>query len=320
LEAAKYFLNNSVAAGYENSKVQLYLGYLYLEGQQYKEAVELLTAAEKNGEKEIKLFESRGIAAYQSGNFELAVTDLEKVVKTGDEMLPVFEALGLSYVALEKSSKALTYLMKADSLSSKDPLVHFQLGNSLYQKKSFNDAIVSYSRAISFNFKQPEVFIHRGNAKIGAGLTKESLADFDQAIKLNPENAAGYRSRVVANLRLKDWSKVVTDLAIVNALGSKDADDKITLSVAKYNLKNFRDALPDVDAALAAGKTQSIVDGKMVSYFLHKGSCLVALKQYEAALSSFNQAQKEGINSIELYMDRARAYVGLGKFDNAVDD
>jgi len=319
-EAAKYFLINALSAGYKNSKAELYLGYLYFDGHQYREVVEYLNRAEKGGEKEIRLFEARGIAAYYNGDFILAINDLERVMKGGKATLAVFETLGLSYVSSEKASKAMFYLKKADSLSSKNKDVYFQLGNCLKDKKQFVTAIESYSKAIALNYTEAAVFLNRGEAKVMAGLAQESLVDFEKAINLRPEDNAGYRGRARANMKLADWSKVVTDLSIANALGGTEPDDLFLLSLAKYNLKNYQGALDDVNALVAKGVVELPVDGKKYSVKLQKGKCLVALRQFESAISYFEEAQKEGNRTADLYLNRARAYVGLQQLEKAIAD
>lgn len=148
---------------------------------------------------------------------------------------------------------------------------------------------------------------------------KESLLDFDFAIKLNPESTMAYRGRVAANLLLMDWARIITDLAITHALGSFETSDWGVLSEAKFALKNYQGALDEANAALVKGITHYSINGKKYSFDLQKGKCLVGMGKYEAALQAFDQV-KESESSEELYLERARAYVGLDQFDKAISD
>ncbi|MEQ8424899.1 MAG: tetratricopeptide repeat protein, partial [Cyclobacteriaceae bacterium] len=211
LEAAKFFLINATKAGFDNGKGHLYLGYLYLDGHQYVEALEQLNKAENAGEKEMKLYEARGFAAFYASNLDLAISDLERVVKSGNDSLTFYEVLGLAYAGKNLFDKALPFLEKSDSLKSANSSVYFQLGNAYLERKLFTSAIEGYTKAISLNYNLPDVYLNRGKAKLAAGLTKESIADFDYLLKVNAEDIAAYRGRIEANLRLKDWPRIVTD-------------------------------------------------------------------------------------------------------------
>ena len=154
---------------------------------------------------------------------------------------------------------------------------------------------------------------------LAARLAKESIADFDYLIKISPENMPAYRGRVKANVMLKNWPRVVTDLAIVNAMGGAESGDLITLSYAKFGLKNYQGALDDVDKYLAKGNSIYVWNGEKHSAYLQRAKCLVALKRFDDAMSSLVQASADD-NSVDFYTERARALVGLGKFEEAITD
>lgn len=317
-EASKYFLIKATSAGFSEGRGHLYLGYLFFEGHQYKDAVSQLNKAEKAGEKEAQLYKTRGITAYYAGEVDLAIQDLTSVLKK-EKSLEVYEALGLAYAEKNEFKAGTTYLQAADSLASKNNKVYFYLGRGLEEKKNYSQAIAAYSKAIDLHFTNPEVYINRGNCKIMSGLMKESLLDFDFAIKLSPESTMAYRGRVAANLLLMDWARIITDLAITHALGSFETSDWGVLSEAKFALKNYQGALDEANAALVKGITHYSINGKKYSFDLQKGKCLVGMGKYEAALQAFDQV-KESESSEELYLERARAYVGLDQFDKAISD
>ncbi|MFZ1809483.1 MAG: tetratricopeptide repeat protein [Cyclobacteriaceae bacterium] len=318
-EASKYFLIKATSTGFTEGRGHLYLGYLYFNDRQYDDAVAQLNAAEKAGEKETQLFKIRGIAAHYSGNSSLAIQDLTKAIKLEKSSLEVYEALGLAYAEKNEFKAGIRYLQKADSLDSKNSKVYFYLGRAQQEKGNYSQAVDAYTKAITLNYTGSEVYINRGNAKVMSGFVKESLVDFDFAIKLNPENTLAYRGRVAANLLLKDWARIVTDLAITNAFGSFETSDWGVLSEAKYALKNYQGALDEANTALAEGTTHYSIDGEKYSFYLQKGKCLVAMKKFDEALQILNQVQ-ENESTAALYLERARAYVGLIQFEKAIGE
>jgi len=318
-EAAKYFLTKATAAGFTESKGHLYLGYLYSSDLQYEEAVAQLNLAEKSGEKESQLFKIRGIAAYYSGDTDLAIQDLNKTIVSEKLSLEVYEALGLAYADKKDFKKGINFLQKADSLGSKNSKVFFNLGRAWHAAGKYSEEVDAYDKAIALNYAGSEVYINRGNAKVMSGRVKESLSDFDFAIKLNPETTLAYRGRVEANLLLKDWARVITDLAIVNALGSVEPSDWGVLSEAKLALKNYQGALDEANTSLAKGTTHYTLEGKEHSVYLQKGKCLIALGKFEDALEALSHVEANE-SGFALYTERAGAYVGLDQFEKAIGD
>lgn len=319
-EAAKYFLKKAIDGGFNEPKGHLYLGYLYLDAFQYKEALHHLNEATNKGESEAKLFELRGIAAFYCQEFELSIKDLGRFLETEIGSLPDFEVLGMAYAEMDKPLNAFPFLTKADSLGSNNKKVYFHLGNSLCSKKMYMQAIEAYSKSIALKNNDPVVYMNRGNAKINTGLSKESIIDFDKAISLSPDKSIGYRSRAAAHMKLENWAGVITDITIANALGDVQSEDGALLAMAKFNIKNFQGALDDITMALSKGNQFYVVEGNKHSLYLLKGKCLLALKRHEEAVAAFNQAEKTGEGDVELNIQRARAWVGLNNYESALQD
>ena len=319
-EASKFFLEKATALGYHEGKAHLDLGYLYFNAHQYKEAVGQLNEAERAGVAEVGLYKARGIAAVHSGMAELAIGDLTHVLNNGGDSLEVYENLGMAYAVKNKFQEGLPYLQKADSLGSTNNETYFLLGKALYENKKYGQSIGAYSKAIGLHYPGPDGYIGRGQAKMMAGLVKESLSDFDQAIKLDRENTHAFRERVAANLKLEAWAPIVTDLAILNALGNFEVSDWGVLSEAKYALGQYGPALEEVNAALDNGQAFYQINGVKHSFYVQKGRCLVALKRYGPAILAFDQVQGPGENPLALLAGRAQAYAALGQFENAITD
>lgn len=315
--AALHFLLQATNTGFSESKGHLYLGYLLYDDKQYEEAVTQLTKAEQGGHTETQLYKYRGIAAYFAGEQDLAIKDLLKIVKLPKPSLDVYEAIGLAYTAKEDFKKGKTYLQKADSAGSENSKVFFNLARSWEEDNKFDRAIENYDRAIALNYSGAEVYTRRGTCKLMAGSINASISDFDFAIKLDVKNSAAYRGRVAANLSLKNYARVVTDFAIIHALGSSEISDMGILSVAKYELKNFQGALDEANAALTKGITSYTINGQNYSYYLQKGKCLNALGRFDEAILTFNQVE-ESENSAALAIERAHAYMGIREYDKAI--
>ncbi len=319
-QAAKYFLEQARTAGYRNSKASLYLGYLYLEAHQYAEALAELNSAAEAGEKKSKLYESRGIAAFYSGQIDLAISDLEKTYPER-KTLQICEVLGLSYASKNQYQESLHYLLEADSMKSKYGRVYFEMGNGLLEMQSLDKAIESYTTAITLHYSEVNVYESRGNVYLALGKFDLAINDFQEVINRKPDNATGYLLRANAYFHKNDWAKVITDLSLANALGGQlDANAWAWLIVAKMNLKNPEGALVDVNSARKLGFSRYEIDGKINSFSSLEGVCLVSLKRYDDAIMVFNQAEKSEGNMLDLHLQRARAFVGLGRYEEAIAD
>src|SRR5258706_9570705 len=185
-DVAKSLLEKAVKAGIKDGKVNLYLGYLRFEKQEFKGAVETFTAAEGAGEKELSLYEKRGKSLYLVKDYTHATIDLEKVVQQGHPDLTTIEFLGLGYIQQQKNKEALAYLEKASVLNSQDKDVYFQLGNGRFKDNNFPGATEAYDKAIALGANDEVILNNRGKAKLNSDQPKESIADFDKALQIKP--------------------------------------------------------------------------------------------------------------------------------------
>ena len=119
------------------------------------------------------------------------------------------------------------------------------------------------------------------------GQTQESVSDFDKALSINPTFAPALKNRVAANFQLKQWSRVITDVALLTALDKSGPEEISDAGLAKWQLRNFEGAVADMTAAI-------VKDGKNPIYLRQRGDFLFEMKQRDKACADWRKAAALG--------------------------
>src|SRR5690606_22759696 len=224
-ELAYESLEKWVQTGARNGKALLYLGLLTAERNDSKRTVEYLTWAEKEGEKDVQLYETRGKMFFQDQQFEKCIADLLIAKQHTKLGLTSYEQLALAYLALKKEDDAVDYLETAFQMQSKNQTILFELGNARFKKSDFTGAVSVYDQAIGAGLNNEVVFNNRGKAKLKAGLVKESIVDFDRALGIKSDYVTALRNRATANYALNDFPAAIRDFAMIISKNEATAED-----------------------------------------------------------------------------------------------
>ncbi|MCA9998929.1 MAG: tetratricopeptide repeat protein [Anaerolineales bacterium] len=135
-------------------------------------------------------------------------------------------------------------------------------GNAYLEAEDWSDAEKAFTEAISLDPEAAEAFLGRGLAYKEMHETRKSLEDLDKAISLDTELPSAYLARSQIY-----WVFLVNGTEFVLDLSPQEI-----LSLVLDNL----------DHAIA-------LDDKNVEAYVLRGSLLLALEEFDAALADFNQ-------------------------------
>ena len=75
----------------------------------------------------------------------------------------------------------------------------FSQGKEAYQQGNYQEAITAFDQAITEKTNLEQAYYFRGVSYLELGELKNAIADETQVIELNPENAAAYYNRALAD-------------------------------------------------------------------------------------------------------------------------
>jgi tetratricopeptide (TPR) repeat protein len=263
------------------------LGDSYFRKSEFHSAIKAYSDAlvvEKKSEKKSELFNSRGLAQSNVGEFSSAVKDFGEAIKVNPKFLSAYNNRGIAYTmykqfesAIKDFTKAieidprfvdaymsrsgvliyekgdldggLTDIDRAISLDPKNGKAYSSRGEVMRQKGNLDQAIADHETAIRLN-QTPESFGNRALAWKDKGDLDRAIADYDDAIFLNPNFALAYAGRGEI-LRLKgEFVRSLADLDKAVGLNPKSAPSLYLRGKTLQETGALDRAIADYDEAL----------------------------------------------------------------------
>jgi tetratricopeptide (TPR) repeat protein len=170
-----------------------------------------------------------------------------------------------------------------DKITGKSKAAAFGVrGEALNKKRDYDGAILAFSAALGADPDNASYINSRGIAYSNKGDDEHALADYGFALQIRPNFASPYNNRGLIFMRNGDLPRA---------------------------LEEFNSAL----RLSTSGLNRSI-------QFDNRGRLHTLLKQYDAALADFAEAQKVNADSVPVESNRCMTYTEMGKFDEALAD
>jgi tetratricopeptide (TPR) repeat protein len=172
--------------GYQTLKNHLKLNA----GMDKRFSFKLVKSAPEGAEEFVK-----GIAAFNAGDNQGAVTAFEAAVKKAPDAPEIKVNLALAYLRVGRSSDAIAELQKAAAMAPDKPQLLFQLGGAYVDAKMNDKAIAAFEAGLA---KQPdltnplsyEATITLGAVYFAVGQPDPAIARFTAALAVKPDAPA----------------------------------------------------------------------------------------------------------------------------------
>lgn len=273
-----------------------------------------------------------GVAAFTSGNFELAAQEFRAMVESNPEGYRSHYMLGLSLEKLGRKEEALHHLRQAYDLNPNDLNNKLALGRSYKNVRRYNDVakLLATVDVSSLPSAQQAAFYHmRGEARYKTNDAQGAVGDFERLARLKPQDAQTqflYGSTALAVGRLDD---AVTALGQASKLAPNDEEmkrayanvlirkgrmsrDKTTkrtnyLKAAELGAQlvkiksSYENLILKCSAELGAGLyTEAVATGKAAALKkpddwlpqFYVGQAYSSAKEYDQAVKPLQEAQK----------------------------
>ena len=199
-------------------------------------------------------------------------------------------------------------------------------------------AIADFNQALKINPDDAIAYIGRGAARYDLGDKKAAIADFNQAIKINPNNeeaySLAYALRGIARYDLGDKKAAIEDFKQAFKI-NPDLDPKLQAKISQYYQQPLQNLNPtktytgdgfkhlklkDYQEALTAFNQALQVNQNDALAYIGRGTARYQLRDKKAAITDFNQALKINPNLALAYAGRGAVRYDLGDKQGAIAD
>jgi tetratricopeptide (TPR) repeat protein len=205
-----------------------------------------------------ELYNGRGEAYFNSGNFQAAIDNFGNAVKNNKNSGTLYFNRGKTYLALNELGNAEEDLVKAVGYESKNTLWNYTLAQLYQQKQKFDKAIELYNMVLATDVKQTlalKPVYKRAECYIGLNNFSEALKDLKTIQSkdggkdypnLNPELGNIYLEINQPDSALLYFNKTGADFENVQTVYGK--------SIAYLQKKQLDESFSWLEKALASGK------------------------------------------------------------------
>ncbi len=189
-------------------------------------------------------------------------------------------------------------------------------GDSLMKKRDYDNAIAAFSAAHDADPDNVGHLNSRGIAYMSKGDDEHALADYDLCLQMRPNFGNAYNNRGIIFLRKLDFQRAFAEFDSAVKSGASGPSRYLHL----YNRARSETLLRQYDAALADfSEAQKLnADGPQVP----TGRCIAytEMKRFDQALADCNAVLAKTPKSVHVLTSRGNAYLAKGDLDAAIAD
>lgn len=217
----------------------------------------------------------------------------------------------------ETIGKAISKVEDADYYSPNNPLVLTKLAQLYRMVSGLNFAAEKVNSAIAVNKDYLPAYVELGNVKFAQGRNKEAVEAFEKAIITGTKVPfEWYENYAYALYFDKQYEKSLQEIE-KNLLQKPDNATLLRLQAYNmYELGKYEDGLTKMETYF----TTVPKDKHIYLDFMTMGRYQTKLKNYEAAIESFNTAISLDTTANEPYKEISTVYGAMGNYEEAVNN
>lgn len=229
-------------------------GMDYFDKGQYKEASqEFEQAIKKNGDK-ADYYLAYGMSLIQLEKYDEAIVQFDKIIMKHDNQIvhennkKAYRGKGIAYYESQNYDKAATQFKKAleyTELSKLNNDIELYLGDCQIKTGDYEGAVNTYTDLIADNKSEATYYVKRANAYQLLGKSKEAIADYDKAIEYDKDNYDIYFGKYFMLLDEGDESQAKEVLTKALAI-KNDKADLFNIARIHYYQEQYDDALSEM--------------------------------------------------------------------------
>lgn len=258
---------------------------LYAEGKN-KEVIDLCNQILKKDPKHSGVFNTRGCARHNLGDYKGALDDFHASIALSDSDPIVFANVGRSLRELKQFQEALDFFTDAIKRQPSQPSHLVERGYTWHKMGDSAKAIQDIEAALAIDPKLARGQGVYSEVLYDLGRFDESLKAADQAIALSPKTAEYHQRRASALRRLSRFDDALTSLDSCIKLGRDSGTIRNERGLILMGAKRYPEALKELETALKLLPGNGVILGNRGRCHALSGSDEAALKDYDASLAA----------------------------------
>ena len=189
-------------------------------------------------------------------------------------------------------------------------------GDSLMKKRDYDGAIAAFTASHEIAPQNINVINARGIAYSYKGDDERALADYDLCLQLRPTYGSAHNNRGLILMRRGELQRALDEFNLAVKYISNDQ----SRFLHHYNRARVEGLLKQYDASLADYAEAQKVNPDGTQVPAYRCITYTSMGRFDEALADCNAALAKAPNQIYTLTSRANAYLGKGNLDAALDD
>ena len=255
--------------------------------------------------------------AFQSENFDLASSTLNKILQVDLSSSETIFDLGITYAEGNKFAEALTIFCCLKPYKNSDARIPYSMGiihslegnyelaleaygltlklqpnyvGALINKSAIHNEMKDYvlalevlDRAINLDKNYCEAYSNKGNALHELKRYDEAITHYDKALSLKPDDHEAWVNKGATLHELKRYDEAITHYDKALSLKPDDHEAWVNKGATLHELKRYDEAIIYCDKVLSLKPNNHVA-------WSSKGMSLHELKRYEEAITHYEKA------------------------------
>ena len=192
----------------------------------------------------------RGAAYRAKGDFDRALTDLDKSLRLDSKSTRALTERALVYFSKGEFDRAISDYDVVIAAKSQSAAVFYGRGEAYRAKNDLDRAIADYDKALQLDKSLATAHGGRAMAYRGKGNLDKAFTDFDEAVKLDPKSALTHIDRGAIYQAEGDLDRAIVDYAEAIEIDPNYPNAFLARADAYRAKHDFERAKQDLEAAL----------------------------------------------------------------------
>lgn len=187
-QAKKHGANNDEISNHLENNVAEYgrKASEFTKNGNYEQAISVLEKAISEHSEKASLHFNLGLNYLEIGNIRKAREEFKKTIDLEPSHAKAYQGLGLIYYEKQEFNLAAAYYLATVDAGKHDQFVYYKLGSCYFKLKRFDDAAVVYQEAIDLNPQAKQYYFGLGLAFLALDKNHKSVDAFQKAVKIDP--------------------------------------------------------------------------------------------------------------------------------------